>query len=112
MAITFNDFSQNAALGGLGTYTVVIPNAGPYIVKGKLTLPTIVGGASANSSCVVTVVQNSTTIYTGNAGAEGFSTTFLGAAGDSIAITTSSAASVDQPLNAIKMVVGISQGVS
>lgn len=111
MAITFNDFSQSGSMGGLNTYTVIVPNAGPYVFSGKLTLPTIVGGGGP-SSCVVTLNQNGTPFYTGVAGAEGFQATALAAAGDTFTIVTSSAAAADQPLNAIKMQLGISQGVS
>lgn len=111
MAITYNDFNQNAAIGGLNTYSVIVPNAGPYAIKGKLTLPTIVGGGGA-SSCVVTVNQNGSPVYTGVAGAEGYFTTLNCAVGDTIAVVLSSAAAVDQALNAVKATVGITQGVS
>lgn len=109
--ITYNDFNQNSAMAGLNTYTVIVPNAGPYVIRGKLLLPTIVGGAGP-SSCVTTVNVNGSPVYTGNAGAEGFMTTTNCAAGDTITIVTTSAAAADQPLNAIKMSIAISQGVS
>lgn len=102
-------FNQNGSLAGLGTYSVIVPSDGIYFVDGKVTLPTVVGGGGA-SSCVVTVNLNGAPKYVGSAGAEGFKTEFLCAASDTIAVVTSSAAAVDQPLNAIKTNVAIGQG--
>ena len=100
-------FNVNSTFTGLTTMTIGIPTAGPYTAKGSLELPTIDEGASANSQVVVTITQTPsgggpTTIYTGLAGARGFAVTVNAAALDAIAITTSSAAAVDQGLNIIK----------
>lgn len=111
MAITFNDFSVNAAMGGLGTFSLIVPNAGPYTVSGKIMLPTIVGGGGP-SSCLTTINLNGSPVYVGNAGDEGFKATFLCAAGDTVAVVFTSAAAADQPVNAIKAQIGITQGVS
>lgn len=108
---TFNDYSVNAAMGGLGTFSLIMPNAGPYTVSGKLMLPTVVGGGGA-SSCLTTINLNGSPQYVGNPGDDGFKSTFLCAAGDTIAVVFTSAATVDQPLNAIKATIGITQGVS
>lgn len=102
-------FNQNLTSTGLTTLTTSVPTAGPYVIEGKLLLPTLVNGGGA-SSCVVTVNQNSTPIYTGLAGAEGFFTNASAAAGDIFTIVTTSAAPADQPLNVIKMTVSMSSG--
>lgn len=103
-------FNQNAAITGLSTYSVIVPSAGPYFMEGKLSLPTLVGGAGA-SACVATVNLNGSPIYTGLAGAEGFRAETVCAAGDTLSVVLSSAAAPDQILNAIKGVVAVGQGV-
>jgi hypothetical protein len=105
-------FNLNATVTGLATFSVVVPNAGVYPVSGKIELPTIDQGASANSAVVMTVVLNpsgaNTTIYTGGAGARGFQfITGALSAGDTLAFTTSSAAAVDQPINAVKSTISV-----
>ena len=105
-------FNSNSTFTGLTTMTVGIPTAGAIEVKGKLELPTIDQGAPANSQVVVTITQtptggSPTTIYTGLAGAKGFRITVNAAALDAIAVTTSSAATVDQGLNVIKTTLSV-----
>lgn len=102
-------FNQNLVFNGLGTQSVTVVDAGPYFVEGKILLPTLVGGAGA-SSLVVTVNQNGSPKYVGNAGAEGFYTDLNCASGDVIAVVFSSSAAVDAVLNAIKSNVSIGQG--
>lgn len=108
-------FNQNIESVGLGTTSVTVPYAGPYFVKGKITLPTLVGGqgspgqASA-SSLVVTINQNGSPVYSGPVGAEGFYNDISCAAYDVIAIVLSSSAPVDAVLNAVKAVYSIGQG--
>jgi hypothetical protein len=99
-------FSTNIATTGLNTTTTSIPLAGTYLVTGKLSVPTLVGGAGA-SSVVTTVTQNSSTMYTGLAGAEGFAVTLNCAAGDTVAVTYASSAAPDEQPNAIKTVISI-----
>lgn len=104
-------FNQNAGIGGLNSYSVAVPTAGPYFVAGKISLPTIVGGGGASS--VVVTVTNGTgpvTIYTGVAGAEGFYVDTLCAAGDVLTIALSSANANDQGLNTVKAVLSIGSG--
>jgi hypothetical protein len=108
------NFYQNLTSVGLQTLTFTVPVAGtgPYFLMGKLTLPQgYDDSATGNSACVVTIAQNSTTIYTGLAGAEGFRVVFSGTLGDTLTVTTSSAAAVDLPLNAVKMTLQFGQGV-
>lgn len=100
---------QNLAFAGLGTFTTVIPVAGPYFLKGKISLPTISQGAGP-SSCLVTINQNGSPIYTGIAGAEGFYKDFLAAANDTMTVVLTSAAAADQPVNAIKTAISLGSG--
>jgi hypothetical protein len=102
-------FNQNIESTGLGTTSVTVPYAGPYFVKGKITIPTLVGGAGA-SSLVVTVNQNGSSVYSGPFGAEGFYVDISCAAFDVIAIVLSSAAAPDAVLNSVKAVYSIGQG--
>lgn len=108
------DFSQNLTSVGLRTITLSAPAQGPYVVKGKLSLPTIADdGESADdtSQVVVTVTQNGSTKYTGLPGAEGFKVNLLCNQYDLIAIITSSSAAIDQPLNVVKAAISLSSGV-
>lgn len=105
-----SSFNQNASFSGLGTFSITVQIAGPYFLEGKISLPTLTNGGGA-SSCLVTINQNGSPIYTGLAGAEGFKKDTLCAAGDVLAIVLSSSAPADQPLNAIKTVIAIGQGV-
>jgi hypothetical protein len=102
-------FNQNFTSTGLSTLTFSVPLAGIYPLKGKISLPTIVDGGGA-SSVVTTITQtplsgSPTTVYTGPAGAEGFYCTLSCAVQDSIAVTFSSSAAADQPINVIKAVI-------
>lgn len=104
------NYNQNFVFNGLGTLSFTVPNAGPYMLSGKISLPTLVNGGGA-SSLVVTVNQNGSPVYTGVAGASGFGVELNCAASDLIAIVFSSAAAADLPLNVIKSVISISQGL-
>lgn len=104
-------FNNNAAIGGLNTYSVAVPAAGPYFLSGKLSLPTIVNGGGQSS--VVVTITNSTgpvTLYTGPAGAEGFCVDTLCAANDVLNIALTSANANDQGPNTVKAVVSIGSG--
>jgi hypothetical protein len=103
--------NQNLSFAGLGTFTTIMPVAGPYVFKGKLSLPTLTGGGG-QSAVVVTVSQNGTPFYTGLPGAEGFQCVAEAAANDTFTIVTSSAAAPDLVLNAVKATYSISSGVS
>lgn len=103
-------FNQNLVFNGLGTLSLTVPVAGAYFIDGKISLPTMPKGDSAPSSCLVTINQNGSPIYTGIAGAEGFYKTVTCAASDVLAMVFSSSAAVDQPLNVIKSVVSIGLG--
>lgn len=98
-----SNFNQSFMLNGLGTFVTTLPDAGQVVVEGKLSLPQLSGGAPANSSVVVVVKQNSTTKYTGVAGAEGFRVSFIVSALDTVSIITSSSDAGDNALNAVKI---------
>lgn len=103
-------FNQNAVFSGLGTFSVIVPIAGPYFIEGKSTIPTLVNGGG-QSQLVATINQNGSPIYTGVAGAQGFRTDVTCAANDTIAIVLTSAAAPDLGLNVIKTTIDIGQGV-
>lgn len=100
-------FNVNSALVGLGTSTFGIPVAAFYNISGKLTLPTITDGDASNSQVVVTINQNGSPIYTGQAGARGFGVEASCQAGDTIAIILSSSATVDNLPNTVHCVLSI-----
>lgn len=102
-------YDQNLVFNGLGTLSLEVPSAGVYFVKGKLLLPTIVSGAGA-SSVLVTINQNGSPIYVGQAGAEGFYADLSCAAFDTIAIVLTSSAAADLVLNAVKTTISIGMG--
>jgi hypothetical protein len=108
-AAAASGFNQNIESVGLATISTTVPYAGPYFVKGKLTLPTLVGGSAA-SSILVTINQNGSPVYTGLAGAEGFYKNLSCAAYDVIAVVFSSSVTTDQALNVMKSVISIGQG--
>lgn len=108
------DFSQNQISTGLVTITTAAPAAGPYVISGKLTLPTISEEDRSDlgtSQVVVTVAQNGSTVYTGLAGAEGFKANLLCAAFDVLTVSMTSSAAIDQTPNIVKAAISLSSGV-
>lgn len=103
-------YSQNFVWTGLGILSFAVPDAGIYVFEGKLSLPSLSAGSSANSAVVVTVDVDSVEQYAGAAGANGFSVTCTCAAGDVVAIELASAADVDLVRNAVKATISASQG--
>lgn len=104
-----DNFNQNVVFAGLGTESFTIPITGVYFIEGHLSLPTLVGGGGA-SSVLVTINQNGSPVYVGNAGAEGFYKDLSCVLGDVIAVVLSSAAAADAPLNVIKANISIGLG--
>lgn len=95
-------YSQNFTSVGLTTLTFSVPVAGLYTCKGQLSLPTLTAGGGA-SSVVVTVHQNGTLLYTGAAGASGFSQAGIECAvNDTITVTMASSAAPDEVINAVR----------
>lgn len=105
-----SNFYQNLVLNGLSSVSTAVPAAGPYKVDGKISLPSLVAGSSANSSVVAVVNKNGSAIYTGVAGAEGFGVEANCAAGDVLQVVLSSSAAVDSGLNVVKSTIAISGG--
>jgi hypothetical protein len=110
-------YSQNFAISGLETLTVVVPLAGTYTLSGKLKLPRLSQTDPSDpnylnypSAVVTTIKQNGSTIFTSTAGSDGFSIPILAAAADSFTVALSSsgaAGTEDQVLNAVSAVVSI-----
>ena len=103
-------FNQNASFAGLKTYSVIVPAAGLYFVDSKISLPSVRDGDGKVSLHLAVVNVNGSPVYTGLAGAEGFKTDMICAAGDTVAVVLSSAAAADQPLNVIKSNIAIGSG--
>lgn len=106
--MTAINYGQTYEFEGLGTFAMPLPNAGDYIVNGKIACPVPTG--SGQSAVLPVVKLNATTKLTGTAGDQGFYVKVTGAsAGDSINVTLTSAAGVDAGLNVIKTQIAISQ---
>jgi hypothetical protein len=104
-------FNQSGSFAGLGTYAVIVPDAGPYSVQGTITAPDLNAGDASPTAVQALVKVNSSTKYTGIAGALGFKADVVCAAGDTINVVLQSAADIDQGLNVIKTNIAISSGV-
>lgn len=108
------NYSQNFAISGLETLTVVMPLAGLYKLEGKIKLPRLSQSDPTDpnylnypSAVVATIKQNGTTIFTTTAGSDGFSIPLLAALKDSITVQLSSSAGEDTVLDAVSAVVSI-----
>jgi hypothetical protein len=92
------------SLTDLNSITFGAQTAGTYQLAGHLSLPRPAAGGG-QSAVVVTVKQNGTTKYTGLPGAAGFAVPIEYTAFDTIQVSLTSSAAVDQGPNAIKGVV-------
>ncbi len=108
------NYSQNFAISGLETLTIVMPLAGAYTLAGNLKLPRLSQDDPSDplflgypSAVVTTIKQNGTTIFTSAAGAPGFSIPILAALNDSFTVALTSSATPDQPLNAVSAVISL-----
>ncbi len=101
---------QTIVFNGLGTFATTVPTAGPWVIRGKSSVPQLNTGSSAASAMITTVNQNGSPIYTSTAGAEGFNVTTNCAANDAITVVYTSAAAVDAALNVIKSTIELAQG--
>lgn len=99
--------SRQLVIGGLSSASVSVSNPGSYKVDGKLSLPNISQGDSANSAVVAVISQNGSPVFTSSAGSEGFQVSMVCAANDVILVSLSSGAAVDQGKNIVKCVVAI-----
>lgn len=102
-------YSAQLVASGLGVFGVTVPNAGLYSLNAQISLPTLSNGGGV--SAVIAVVKvNSSTVYTGIAGATGAQVSTTCAVGDVLSLTLSSAAAPDLVLNAVKTTIAIDQG--
>lgn len=104
------NFSLTFTTTNLGTSSFKLPNNGTFALDGKIQIPKPQDGSAA-SSLVVVINKNGSAQYTGLAGAAGFYAEVSGVAGDTIAVVLSSAAAVDNVINAIKATVAVSEKV-
>jgi hypothetical protein len=104
------DFGMNGAISGLTTTTLPVLAPGSYTVSGKLSVPKPSNGSISASQVIVTVNKNGAPVFTSKPGADGFETGLNYALNDVVTIVTSSAATVDQELNAVKLSLSIYQG--
>jgi hypothetical protein len=107
-------YSQNFAISGLETLTIVMPAAGNSVLSGKIKLPRLSQTDPSDpnflnypSQVVATIKQNGSTIFTTTAGSDGFSIPVLYALKDTFTVQLSSAAAEDNVLNAVSVVVSI-----
>lgn len=96
------NFLGAQSLNGLQSVNLfTAPAAGIYFVQANFSLPNLVKSGSA-SAVVALLKQNGSTIQTGAAGQSGIAQNqIVCASGDVIAIALSSAAAIDQGLNAV-----------
>lgn len=121
------NFLQNSSFTGLNTYSVTIPSTDAYNFQGTIQStqypqsPTAGpgggagtgsgGGPNIASLVVVTIKKNGSTIFTSNAGAQGFCLNAVQCvANDVIAFQLSSSLAQDQALNAVQMTLSVSEG--
>ncbi len=109
-----SSYSQNFAISGLETLTIVMPVAGNFVLSGKIKLPRLSQDDPSDpdfldypSAVVTTIKQNGSTIFTSKSGADGFSIPILAALSDSFTVALSSAALQDNVLNAVSAVVSL-----
>jgi hypothetical protein len=107
-------YSQNFAISGLETLTIVMPVAGNFTLSGKIKLPRLSQTDPSDpnflnypSAVVTTIKQNGGTIFTSIPGADGFSIPILAALKDSFTVQLSSATAEDSVLNAVSAVVSL-----
>ena len=90
----------------IATYSLGGALAGPYTVKGVITLPRQSEGSASASQLVVSIAVNGgTPIYTGAPGADGFQAYANLLLGDVFTITFSSTSAIDQVPNSFKATV-------
>jgi hypothetical protein len=107
MANNFNQADEAVTVTGLGTFPFIVPTTKFYNVNGTITLPTISSGNGASSVVVTMNLNGASAFYTGTAGAEGFASGVSATAGDTINVILTSAAVVDNQLNAIKSTITV-----
>lgn len=109
-----SNYSQNFAISGLETLTIVMPVAGNFTLSGKIKLPRLSQSdptdpnfLSYPSQVIATIKQNGATLFTSSAGQDGFSIPIVAALKDSITVQLSSSAAQDSALNAVSAVISL-----
>ena len=109
-----SNYSQNFAISGLETLTIVMPVAGNFTLSGKIKLPRLSQSDPTDpnflnypSQVVATIKQNGSTIFTSTAGSDGFSIPILAALKDSFTVQLNSSAAEDNVLNAVSAVISL-----
>ena len=109
-----SNYSQNFAISGLETLTIVMPIAGNSFLTGKIKLPRLSQTDPSDpnylaypSAVVLTIKQNGSTIYTGLPDQDGFAIPVAYALNDVFTVQLSSATAEDNVLNAVSAVVSI-----
>jgi hypothetical protein len=103
-------FSQTVQFTGLVETDIGVPDTATYNVDVKLQIPSRVQSGS-DSAVVVVIKKNSTTEYTGTAGATGAWVQIACSAGDTIKVITSSSNAIDEAINAVQGTIAISEGI-
>jgi len=105
------NFRKSIEFCGLGTAAnQAVPDSDMYVVAGTLTIPSIPAGSSTASSVVVVVNKNGSPVYTGNPGSKGFKVDVVCVAADVLSVVLSSAAAVDNVINAVRSTITMSKG--
>lgn len=108
MAFNFNGRQTINGLRNVALFTVASNGAGPYFIKGYLTIPqpSTTGGTQKSGAQALVYkgsVIDAHIIYTGVSGASGFSIPSVAlVSGDAISVSIVSAQSVDSGLNAVR----------
>lgn len=103
------NYSKSLSVEGLGATTIQVPTQDYYSISGKIMNHR---RGSTPSAIIVTIsITSQGTVYTGQAGAEGFRIRPYCNANDVITITLSSSSVGDQGTNIVKTTISISEGV-
>lgn len=102
IAVQFSGHQSISTLGG--TYLFTAPASGIYFIDGRLYLPQPSQTGGAPSQVIAQVSKNGlTALYTGVAGANGFNIPAVAlVSNDSISVSVTSNATVDQGIGTIK----------
>jgi hypothetical protein len=105
-----SNLSNTQMMSGLGTATYVAPEANNYAVSVTISAPALSQDSSANSQVVCVIAHNGTPVVTSVPCVKGLQCVINSvAASDTITVTLSSSAAVDQGLNVIKSIITINE---
>lgn len=101
---------SNSYVGLTPVVLPAAPNTGQYTIQGHIRHPSISQGSAANSTVVITVLQNATVIYTGSPGDNGFKVVMNLVQGDIVTVSPSSSSLVDQGKQSIRFGIQMWEG--